>query len=91
MEGSEKLRDLPEVTQQVSGWPVFNLRERGSRTHHLFFRECFLGQEPVSLKAMLEFAGSCCSKSQVGREGSGFGLRILRGKGSRGRAARGQR
>lgn len=38
----------------------------------------------MPVKAVLEFAGSCCPKSQVGREGSGFGLRILRGKGSRG-------
>lgn len=38
----------------------------------------------MPLKAMQEFAGSCCQKSQVDGEGSGFGLGILCRKGSGG-------
>lgn len=48
----------------------------------------FPGQEPVPLKTMQEFAGSCCQKSQVGGEGSGFGLRILCGGQLRARGER---
>ena len=58
VEGSEKLRDLPKVTQQVSASQDLTSGSLAPGPSTICQGTCLPGQEPMSLKAVQELIGS---------------------------------